>query len=153
MPWFANICVCCTVQRLGIAIICALVSRRKPSQTKGMVSILFLCAFVGQKQKTERFILGSFLDGGFYSKSSSFQKKKSAFFQREATVAISPAHQTRLSSSGVRTTTTFLVELRTTSNKMSRFSSWSQSKKTHTLLLCLTASNLANLGNLDSSDS
>lgn len=79
MPWFANICVCCTVQRLGIAIICALVSRRKPSQTKGMVSILFLCAFVGQKQKTERFILGSFLDCGFYSKSSSFPKKKSFF--------------------------------------------------------------------------
>lgn len=152
MPWFANIWVCCTVQRLGIAIICALVSRRKPSQTKGMVSILFLCAFGGKNRRLK----DSFLGVSWMAVSTQkvhHSNKKKCFFQREATVAISPAHQTRLSSSGVRTTTTFLVELRTTSNKMSRFSSWSQSKKTRTLLLCLTASNLANLGNLEGSDS
>ena len=58
MPWFANIWFCCTVQRLGMAIICALVSGRKPSQTKGMVSILFLCAFVGKNRRLKNSFLG-----------------------------------------------------------------------------------------------
>ena len=40
---------------------------------------------------------------------------------------ISPAHQTRFNSSGVSTTTIDFVELRTTSKRKSRFSSWSQS--------------------------